>query len=189
MCYCLTVDVSQTDIESAAGNIETGKDGKVFLDYKSCDYLSSSKSYSSAGVYLKDVCSSGEEVMYYYKDNVKINTTKLIEEGCCCNKFDVNVMQADINDATGNTDGGVDEKVYVEYMSCNGYKLIKEYPLAGYYSQDICGKTPQMYYYKEDNKITTTEVKENGWCCSPTPTPTPTPTSTPNPTPTPTPIV
>ena len=74
---------------------------------------------------------------------------------CDCFTYDVNVNQADLDDATGNTDTNQNGKLYIEYVTCAGVPTIKEYSVAGSYPDDVCVDTtepaPIIYYYKTNN--------------------------------------
>jgi len=114
---------------------------------------------------------------------------------CSCTYYNVFIVQADLDSATGNTIYS-NNTVYVEYTGCSESFATNLYSIAGSYPSDICvtgTSTAQAYIYVNDNK----QVPANGSTatntltdCCPTPTPTETltetPTATPTPTPTPT---
>jgi hypothetical protein len=114
---------------------------------------------------------------------------------CTCFYYDVIINQIDLDDATGNTNPGDNNTLYVDYIDCGGIPTTKSYTSAGSFPDDICVNTsssplPNIYYYKNNGSTVplggSSATQSLNSCC-PTPTPTPTPTETPTPTPTETP--
>jgi hypothetical protein len=102
---------------------------------------------------------------------------------CSCTYYDILILQADIDDATGNTNPAQDNTVFIDYIDCNGISQTSSKGVAGLYTNDICvtaTSTPNLYYYKNDLLSLASSTATNTLTdCCPTPTPTPTPTITP----------
>jgi hypothetical protein len=71
----------------------------------------------------------------------------------------------DIDDAIGNSDSSLNNKVYLSYVDCVLGNTEKEYTFDGYYTNDVCSKASGgLYYYKSNKKIQTGEVYEEECC-------------------------
>ena len=96
-------------------------------------------------------------------------TTTTTSAPCNCFINDIIVAQADLDDATGNTDPGKnDGTVYVSYEICGGGTGLSQYGGANTYTLciDTAGISPSIYYYR--NNVLTAP---SGSSISPTSTP------------------
>ena len=73
-----------------------------------------------------------------------------------CTLYDVIIEQADLDDATGNTDPGKNNgTLYVDYIACNGTPTTTQYSVAGTFQicvQELSFPAPNIYYYKNNNQ-------------------------------------
>lgn len=108
---------------------------------------------------------------------------------CDCYSYNVIIGQADLDQATGNTEVWKNGAVFIGYRNCLNNDAGLGKTVAGTYLNEICVHAPVMpinvYYYK--NNIATVAsfssvVNANSCCTMPTPTATPTVTPTPTPT-------
>jgi hypothetical protein len=82
-----------------------------------------------------------------------------------CTFYDVTIQQADINDATGNTNGK-DGIVYVNYTSCSGSSTLLQYTFADTFYNQLCLHPAditsiEFSYWKNDNQIVASSYATN----------------------------
>jgi uncharacterized protein (TIGR02145 family) len=120
-------------------------------------------------------------------------TTNLNGPSPTCTSYNVEIFQADLNNATGNTDPSHNGVVFVTYYDCTGTNQDDRYTSAGVFINAVCSIYEDLFvfaYWFNNNNYNESYngFTINGTCSvALTPTPTPTPTSTRNQTPTPTP--
>jgi hypothetical protein len=199
-CKDYDIIISALDIANATGNSNPTQNGTVFVDYTDCYGTPFQLSYSSAGTYSSAVCGddSISFVFSYFNNNVGTITTNSYEnqQSACatvCYNADATVSSTDLADATGNTDVSKNNKVFFQYVDCDGNGQTSDgYGTAGFFPDAECisGITSTFaIYYKNDviNYTILSSLINNYTICVPlTPTPTPTPTNTSTPTQTPT---
>jgi len=79
------------------------------------------------------------------------------------------IKQVDINNATGNSNANLNNKVFLDYVDCIMGPTEKAYTSSGYYPDDVCSIiSGSLYYYKTNQKVPTGRVYEGtgvGNCC------------------------
>ena len=73
-----------------------------------------------------------------------------------CTIYDVVIEQADLDDATGNTDPGKnDGTLYVDYIACDGTPTTAQYGVAGTFTicvQEFSTPSPTIYYFNNNTQ-------------------------------------
>jgi hypothetical protein len=199
-CKNYDITISALDIADATGNTPSSLDGRVFVNYTDCYGDVQVINYNTPGSYNNAVCADDTVpfLFYYNKNNNGIISTNSFEteDGVCttaCYNADATVSATDLADATGNTNVSQNNKVFFQYVDCDGNAQTSAgYGTAGFFPDAECisGVTlTYAIYYKNDVlnfTVLSSLINNSTICISLTPTPTPTPTETLTPTPTPT---
>ena len=171
-CYAVNIKVLQLSLDDATGNSDVYKDNKVFLEYLNCGGKLLTKVYYNAGLYVRDVCTGHPASLYYYKNNIRVETFEVSEDGCClCSCFNINVDidQSDLNDATGNNDTSKNHKIFLKYKACSNMVAHQTFTIAGYFENTACAKDILGLYYYKNNKVKTCKNASRkvmeGECC------------------------
>lgn len=191
-CHYNEFTITQSNLNSASGNTDTTKNGKVFYFYTECGQTGfTENSYSIAGTYT--VCSKDfveYNLGYFQNDGFQsLYNNVLVTDLCCfpptptlqtptptptehcpCYNDLIFISQQDIDSASGNTFSGSNGVVYYEHTPCGSTGVTtSEYFESYQYPSCHEFNTTYRFYYYQNNLIqtgTTSYREESSVCCT-----------------------